>query len=195
MVAGRDDAEAFGHAALNTLPLSVAVLDADGVIVQTNESWEAFADENDLCGDSVGANYVTICRSDPNDEIAMVVADAIEEVLADERDQFLQEYPCHSPTERRWFTARVSRFEREGETFAVVAHADITQRKLAELAADSRAEELEAERDTLALLNQLVRHDIRNDVTLVADWAVRVGSGMCSAVHPLGARDSRPPSP
>lgn len=32
MVAGRDDTEALGHAALNTLPLSVAVLDADGVI-------------------------------------------------------------------------------------------------------------------------------------------------------------------
>ncbi|GAA0670649.1 ATP-binding protein [Natronoarchaeum mannanilyticum] len=171
MVAGRDDAEALGHAALNTLPLSVAVLDADGVIVQTNESWETFADENDLCGDSVGANYISVCRSDSDDEIAIAVADAIEAVLAGERDQFIQEYPCHSPTERRWFTARVSRFERDGDAFAVVAHADITQRKLAELAAESRAEELEAERDTLAFLNQLVRHDIRNDVTLVAGWA------------------------
>jgi len=171
MEVGRDDAETLAHSALNTLPLSVAVLDDDGEIVQTNEAWEVFADENELCGDSVGVNYVSVCRADPDDAIAAAVADAIEEILAGEREQFQQEYPCHSPTERRWFTARVSSFERDGDRYVVVAHADITQRKLAELDAEARAEELANERDTLALLNQLVRHDIRNDLTLVTGWA------------------------
>lgn len=41
---------------------------------------------------------------------------------------------------------------------------DITPRKQAE-------KELEAERDRLAMLNQIVRHDIRNDMAVILGWA------------------------
>src|SRR4051812_21694866 len=41
-------------------------------------------------------------------------------------------HPCHSPSEQRWFQLRVSRLEHAGETYAVVAHHDISKRILAE---------------------------------------------------------------
>jgi PAS domain S-box-containing protein len=47
-------------------------------------------------------------------------------------DEFALEYPCHSPTRQRWFIARATRFEFEGEVRAAVTHANITERKRAE---------------------------------------------------------------
>ncbi len=40
------------------------------------------------------------------------------------------EYPCASPTERRWFVVRVRRVAEGNLPMAVVAHENITGRKL-----------------------------------------------------------------
>jgi signal transduction histidine kinase len=56
---------------------------------------------------------------------------------------FSMEYPCHSPTEKRWFTAYVTPFAGEGERRAVVAHVNITAVKLAEDALRALNAELE----------------------------------------------------
>ncbi len=42
------------------------------------------------------------------------------------------EYPCHSPTERRWFLGRISPFQEGGPSCAVVSHQNITALKLVE---------------------------------------------------------------
>ena len=39
------------------------------------------------------------------------------------------EYPCHSPTERRWFVGRVGRLVEDDSPMALVAHENITRRK------------------------------------------------------------------
>jgi hypothetical protein len=39
------------------------------------------------------------------------------------------EYPCHSPTERRWFVGRVGRFGDGDSPMALVAHEKVTRRK------------------------------------------------------------------
>jgi hypothetical protein len=36
------------------------------------------------------------------------------------------EYPCHSPTERRWFVGRVERFAEGDLAMALVAHEKLT---------------------------------------------------------------------
>ncbi len=43
-----------------------------------------------------------------------------------------REYPC-APERRRWFVGRVTRLASDGPTRAVVAHEDVTERKLMEL--------------------------------------------------------------
>jgi signal transduction histidine kinase/ActR/RegA family two-component response regulator len=48
------------------------------------------------------------------------------------KDQFHLEYPCHSPLEHRWFIVRATRFAGAGPVRVVVAHENITERKLAE---------------------------------------------------------------
>lgn len=160
------------RAALDTLPLNVAVLATDGEILGTNEAWREFATANDYAmrPDSVGVNYLDVCdRAD--DPTATEAAAGIRDVIAGDEPVFTLEYPCHSPDERRWFLLRATRFAHDGTRYVSVAHVDITERKLAELEAERTAEELADERGTLALLNQLVRHDVRNDANAIAGWA------------------------
>ena len=54
-------------------------------------------------------------------------------VMNGEQPEFELEYPCHAPDSQRWFTARVTRFGGQGDGRVVVAHENITTRKLADL--------------------------------------------------------------
>ncbi len=53
-------------------------------------------------------------------------------MLSGRREEFSLEYPCHSPTEQRWFVGRVTRFPADWPPQAVISHENITERKQAE---------------------------------------------------------------
>jgi hypothetical protein len=63
---------------------------------------------------------------------AAAFAEGIRAVLSGRRANFEMEYPCHSPTEQRWFMGRVTPYFCNEKPWAVVAHENITERKLAE---------------------------------------------------------------
>lgn len=122
-----------GHV-LDALAGPVAVLDRSGTIIAVNEAWRDFGRANsgrDVR--HVGTNYLDICDRAVGIEAACAKAAAsgIRSVLAG-RSAFSLEYPCHSPTEKRWFQLRASRLDHDGHAYAVVAHNDITDRILVE---------------------------------------------------------------
>ncbi|MDA8297777.1 MAG: EAL domain-containing protein [Actinomycetota bacterium] len=126
-----------GWAVLDSLPISAAVIDADGTIVATNVAWQRFALDNGgdagRCG--VGTNYLSVCASSRGEgaEIAELAGRGIRAVLGGSRDAFSLEYPCNSPTEERQFLLVASPLA--GHVgMAVVAHLDITTRHLAQRA-------------------------------------------------------------
>jgi signal transduction histidine kinase len=125
--------ERFARSVLDGLSAHVAVLDEAGTIVAANGAWKAFAQANGAEERRVseGADYLGACEAatGPNAEGAAEFAAGIREVLAGRKERFELEYPCHSPTERRWFVARVSRLPEAGPPRAVVAHEDITDRR------------------------------------------------------------------
>ncbi|MDZ7748450.1 MAG: diguanylate cyclase [Halofilum sp. (in: g-proteobacteria)] len=129
------------EAAFDGLPDCVAVIDAGGRILRVNARWRAFAGDNG--GDAetayVGWNYLDVCRGSPDDE-ASAVTTGLERLLAGEQDVLDLEYPCHSPDVDRWFLLHAARLVVDGHAYAIVAHVDITQRRLAEMAAARRAE-------------------------------------------------------
>lgn len=92
---------------LDGVEASAAVVDADGTIVLTNRAWSAFAEANGSDPATVGAgsSYFAVCPSD--DPVAHDVAEGLRSVLDGRRDGYTLEYPCHSPTEERWFRLRV----------------------------------------------------------------------------------------
>ena len=115
----------------------IAVLDESSTILEVNEAWRRFADENQFTGAGygVGARYLQDCEQTfPQGGEAAAYAKGINDVIAGRRTSFETEYPCHSPTEQRWFVMRVTRIQRPGPVRIVIVHDNITLRKRVEVA-------------------------------------------------------------
>src|SRR5918993_1525560 len=121
---------------LDSLSAHIAIIDETGAIVSVNKAWRDFARANGLAAQTYdeGANYLRACDSaaGAHSEEAAPFAEGIRSVLSGQREKFELEYPCHSPSERRWYIGRVTHFAGGGPPRAVVAHENITERKLAE---------------------------------------------------------------
>ncbi|NOS86779.1 MAG: GAF domain-containing protein [Ignavibacteria bacterium] len=121
----------------DSIPANIAMLDHNGNIIAVNKSWRVFGSENGLVcsSDCIGMNYLKICnRSTGIDHIyAKESVIGIKEVLSGRSKEFNQEYPCHSPNEKRWFRLTVSPISSKTNSGVVVMHLDITAQKLAEL--------------------------------------------------------------
>ncbi|MFN8826737.1 MAG: two-component system sensor histidine kinase NtrB [Planctomycetota bacterium] len=121
-------------AAFDGLGAHVCVLDGDGKVRWVNEPWRRFAAANglspQLCG--VGADYLGACRGAESTAEALTT-DGLRQVIAGESPEFTGDYPCHSPTEPRWFQLVARSFRAEdGSRGTIVVHTDITARVLAE---------------------------------------------------------------
>ena len=139
----------LADATLETLPITVAVLDADGEILLTNGSWRAFGPD-DHRTDHVGVNYIETAKADADDdEYARRAAEGLETLVDGERETFTMEYPCHSPERKQWFLMWAKRFTVGDAVRVSVVHLDITERKLAEMAAEETAAELREEHRAL----------------------------------------------
>lgn len=138
---GETDLASLSLSALNSLTAQIAVLNVDGVILKVNSAWTAFTLENNgshSLAAGVGINYLEVCQSvhGSSAEEALATYKGIRDVFAGEQQEFSLEYPCHSPTEQRWFLMTVTPFK-ETNDYVVVSHLDITQRKQAELLRNS----------------------------------------------------------
>jgi len=127
------------QALINSLPAHIAMLDAEGLIVDVNDQWRHFGQENDYRGGDdfgIGTNYLGLCESASGDcaEEAGMVAEGLREALGGQRQTFALEYPCHSPNKQRWFRVMFNRLAGDGSENigAVAMHIDITERKRAE---------------------------------------------------------------
>lgn len=161
-----DLADQLARGTLDALPLNVAVLDSEGVILASNLAWRRFGHFNGIDGaaDAVGTNYLAVAEQADEDAHARRAARGLRDVIRGERDTFSLEYPCHSSDTERWFSMHASRFLADEAPYLVVAHEDITSRKLAELQVERRNEELEA-------FARLLSHDLRNPLTVAVGRA------------------------
>ncbi|WP_395751219.1 PAS domain S-box protein [Prosthecobacter sp.] len=130
------ESKRFLQSTLDALTTHIAILDENGTIIEVNTAWNHFAIENNFKGSSygVGENYLTLCDRSTGrfSEEAVEVAQGIRSVMAGSRQEFHMEYPCHGPRGPRWFVVRVTRFCGGGPLRVVVAHENITERKMAE---------------------------------------------------------------
>lgn len=127
---------------IDALTAHVALLDGDGCIVAVNDAWRQFADANgsSLPAYGIGSNYLGLLRrlagAPRGDRLdAEAIAAGIEGVLDGSSRKFQLEYPCHAPTEERWYLLTVTPFPPDGRIRAVVAHENITTQKQAEIQA------------------------------------------------------------
>jgi PAS domain S-box-containing protein len=122
---------------LDSIPLQIAVLDGTGTLIQVNRAWTSFALDNDAPASlvkGVGTNYLETCAGVEGREAqdATAAYDGIRAVLNGDLQTYDLEYPCHSPTEKRWFLMTVTPCTGI-PGHAVVSHLNITERKPVEL--------------------------------------------------------------
>lgn len=178
------------QALINSLPAHIALLDAHGVIIDVNDRWRHFGRSNAYADASagVGLNYLEVCREATGDcaPDARHAAAGLEQVLAGERDSFTFEYPCHSPTQYRWFRMMANRLSTNAsgnrEAGAVVMHVDITERKLAE----RQLNQLAYEDPVTGLLN---RHGFIEGLAWHIEQDGWQPSGMVVMLDVVGQRD------
>jgi diguanylate cyclase (GGDEF)-like protein/PAS domain S-box-containing protein len=121
---------------LNALPAHIALLDTAGRIVSVNEAWRRFGSEHATqgLGYEIGRNYLEVCdgaRGDGSSEAHQAAA-GIRSVLSGGVKSFSIEYPCHSPTEQRWFLLIVRPLAGDRPNGAVVMHLDVTAERQTE---------------------------------------------------------------
>lgn len=142
--------EKFLQGTIDALTAHIAILDKNGVIVSVNEAWRKFAVENDFAADNYGIGQRYFDTYDPPnteefDRHADRATEGLRLVSSGELDSFFLEYPCDTKTEKCWFIMRVTRFDLTGgDLRVVVAHENITTRKIAE-------EKLRASEERLSL--------------------------------------------
>lgn len=123
-------------AILNALPVQIALLDRQGVVVSVNEDWVHIARANAMTGPEcgVGVNYLHVCDHVGSDSCfkACQVASNIESVLSGASGRYAIEYSCDALWSPRWFLMTVTPLAQDCASGAVVMQTDITERKVAE---------------------------------------------------------------
>ncbi len=134
------EAHLSSESILNSLTTHVAVLGPDGTIVATNNAWNRFAQKPGavhMMAAEPGANYLHLClrAASEGDSYAQAVLDGTRSVLQGDRDSFQFEYPCRTTVGECWFLVAACPLD-GGKGGAVITHLNITDRKLAEIAAE-----------------------------------------------------------
>lgn len=125
----------FLQSVLDSISEHIVVINGDGDIQFVNQSWTAFGEKNQSADHNwYGINYLDECdkAAKMGDEFGQEAGDGIRRVINQQSPFFYFEYPCHSADEKRWFMMRVTSFHDGEETYYVISHQNITERKLAE---------------------------------------------------------------
>ena len=142
---------------LNSLSAHIAILDESGVILETNKSWQTYAQKSGISKkyDHRGINYLVICDQSIGSEAADAgkVAEGIRAVIRGDQEEFLFDYPCHSEDGPHWYYMRTIRMTGPGPTRVVVSHEEITALKLTEEALKKSQEELFEQKQSLEEAN------------------------------------------
>lgn len=147
-ILNRDDAELFIQSLLDALAGHVAILNEHGEIIAVNAAWREFAAQNGFATNEfgLGSNYLEVCdqASTLKTADATSIASAIRQITLGQMSEFQMEYPCHSPIQRRWFVARVSRFMWYNQVRIIVLHQNVSELKLAQVELAQGKRRLEA---------------------------------------------------
>jgi DNA-binding CsgD family transcriptional regulator len=142
---------------LNSLSAHIAIIDAEGVIVETNRAWQEFSERAAADGgmDFIGTNYLAVCDASTGGQArdGHRVAQGIRQVIQGEIAEFLHDYPCHAPDGRHWFYMRAIRIDAEGPVRVIISHEEITALKLAQEQLQESKHALEQRRQSLEEAN------------------------------------------
>ena len=152
------ESRAFVESILDSMDISIAVLNQAGRIVAVNEAWRRYAVQGQASTGltrGVDIDYLQVLRNSAQsgDTTVGKVLEGLERVLAHEISHFSHEYPCDAPDGgKRWYQVRTSPMTATSGG-VVVSHIDITLQRTAQEETLRLKAELEdrVERRTAAL--------------------------------------------
>jgi C4-dicarboxylate-specific signal transduction histidine kinase len=151
---------------------NVAVIDCAGRIIGLNDGWLQFARQHGgkLRDVGAGANYLEVCQRAMHlgNQEAASAHHGIIEVLGGSVPEFTLEYRCPTKTEELWFEMIVHPLRRQ-EGGAIITHLNITNRRRAEIQAQSLLHEL-AHVSRVAVLGELTAsfaHELSQPLTAI----------------------------
>jgi len=161
------ETQRYAKTILNSLSAHIAIIDENGMILETNQAWRSFARSNKISmrPDTLNVNYLEICDAATGNSAdrSKEVAQGIRRVITGEIEEFVIDYPCHSPDEQRWFYMRATRAVGDGPLRIVISHENITALKNAEAQLRQREEQLQEQTRHLAEANTALRAVIRQN--------------------------------
>ena len=155
--AGSLFADELARTVLNSLSAHIAILDENGIILETNTAWRNYAAKGGMPQDhdDRGVNYLAVCDATKggDSEDAGKVAEGIRAVVRGELEEFLYDYPCHSEDGPHWYYMRAIRMSGSGPIRVVASHEEITALKLTEEALRKSQEALIEQKQSLEETN------------------------------------------
>jgi len=147
----------LAQSVLNSVSAHIAILDATGVIIETNRAWQDFAKGAGVKDDfsSIGRNYLDVCDAVTGEQVAdaRAVASGIRSVMDGQITEFLHDYPCHSPEGHHWFYMRAIRMQTGSSLTIIISHEEITALKVTEEALRQSKQALEEQKKNLEETN------------------------------------------
>lgn len=123
----------FFISAFDALREQVAIINKSAEILFVNKAWKRFGEENNgkKSISWIGKNYLNACSegSDETNNPLIYIKNGIEQVINGEKDEFITEYPCDSPSKRRWFCMRIALLGEFSPPLYLISHYDISERK------------------------------------------------------------------
>ncbi|MCK8601494.1 helix-turn-helix domain-containing protein [Desulfoferrobacter suflitae] len=176
------------EAILDALSAHIALLDETGAILFTNRAWKQFAAENGMSQEFgwIGINYLEICyaATDADAPIAVQIAEGIENVIRGKMKQFSMDYPCHSPTEKRWFRIQATRSSMNQKVCAVVCHDNITGLKSSYERIRAQEEQLHLKAEELARANTALKEVLQRVETEKREVQEKIALNIQESVLP-----------
>jgi len=148
------EVETFIQSALDALSTHIAIINETGEIIGVNAAWKQFAIDNLLQHPTygIGLNYFAVCEHSAKlgSPKAQDIYEGLRGVVTGHIPEFEMEYPCHSPTEKRWFIMRVSRFFWKNNIRVVVSHQNISELRRSQNQVQESKERIQAVLDNIA---------------------------------------------
>jgi len=149
--------EELARAVINSLSAHIAILDKNGVILETNRAWNTYSFKNGMPEnfDYRGINYLEVCDAATGEDAsdAYKIAEGIRRVIRGHTQEFLFDYPCHFQDSRHWYYMRAIRMSDTQPIRVIISHEDITALKLVEEALRESREQLKEQKQSLEEAN------------------------------------------
>lgn len=165
-------ASEFNNVVLDSMDAQIVILNQAGEIIDQNNAWEEFSSANGGCASQTchGVNYLEACRlaSSSGDALARKALQGLRSILEGASESFELEYPCNSPSERRWFVLRAVPLK-TSDGGLVVSHINITALKQAEQDLALQRDQLEhvSRAATLVEIGAALAHELNQPLAAI----------------------------